>query len=196
MENLLGVERASSAISSARPFPEPRQQAPRPPLGLGLPEFHSGLLGLSTCGVAFTLQDIDPGAQAIGASLGLIGACREPVDLRCQSVALCLESTDLAGVGLAEAVDHGLGPSDRLDSVHTLLADGKLRPQRLDPLAQRVGASTFGVPPRLCLGPTRLGPPPRRPRSSALLTSICKPSARSPNRSALPALGSARASTI
>jgi hypothetical protein len=49
------------------------------------------LLGRSACGVPFTLEDIDPSAQAVGARLGLIGASSEPVDLRRQSVALCLE---------------------------------------------------------------------------------------------------------
>jgi hypothetical protein len=42
------------------------------------------LLGRSTCGVPFTLKDIDPSA--------LIGASSEPVDLRRQSAALCLNS--------------------------------------------------------------------------------------------------------
>ena len=121
MENLLGVERASSAISSARPFPEPRQQAPRPPLGLGLPEFHGGLLDLCACAVPFMLQDNNPSAQRVVSSLGLIGADSEPVDLRSQPVAFGLQSTDLAGMGLAEAVDHGLGLSVRLSGVHALL---------------------------------------------------------------------------
>ena len=51
-----------------------------------LPQRLSGLLDLSACGVPFTLQDIDPCAQAISARLGLIGASSEPVDLRRQSV--------------------------------------------------------------------------------------------------------------
>jgi hypothetical protein len=91
----------------------------------------------------------------------LIGACSETVDLSCQAEALGLESTDLAGLGLSEAVDHGLGLSDRLGGIHTLLTGGQLLLQRLDPVAQGVSSDTLGVPIRLCpflIPPGRIRP--------------------------------------
>jgi hypothetical protein len=121
--------------------PQDARQAPSMPAGdIGLPQ----RLGCLACSVPFTLQDIDPSAQAIGARLGLIGASSEPVDLRRQPVALGLECADLAGMGLAEVVDHGLRLSDCLGGVHTLLMRGQLLLQRLDALAQGIGPGAFG----------------------------------------------------
>jgi hypothetical protein len=119
--------------------PEPRHKPPRPPFGIGLSEFHSGLLGLSTCGVAFMLQDNNPSVQRVGMNLGLIGADSEPVG-RSLPVAFGLENTNLAGTGRVEAVDHRLRPGGTPGGVHPLLAGGgkwQVASARFAPLAQR-----------------------------------------------------------